>query len=97
MQVYGYITALNSFGEVHVMPLQAVLVQIWKMVQPRSKYSKPRVGLGVRPENSDHRKTTHTRSSPIRDRLFQSWRKEVAAVPDTESFTTRPIEREEVV
>ncbi|EUC40534.1 hypothetical protein COCMIDRAFT_72262, partial [Bipolaris oryzae ATCC 44560] len=39
--VYGYVTALNCFGELHMMPIQAVLDQIWDMVQPLEADSKP--------------------------------------------------------
>ncbi|KAF2676773.1 hypothetical protein K458DRAFT_447354 [Lentithecium fluviatile CBS 122367] len=40
-RVYGYVTALNPFGELHVMPLQAVLNQIWEMARPPNPSSKP--------------------------------------------------------
>lgn len=90
--MYGYVTTLNPFGELHVMPLPEVLNQIWEMVQPPNHSSKlmifDRVGVAKSTSKSS---ATSAERWPTRH-LFQHWPGELGEVQDNESadFSVSP-------
>jgi hypothetical protein len=82
-RVYGYVTALNCFGELHIMLLQAVLDQIWNMIQPLNSSAKPRIFKLTEPDNlTNHHAVKSGRHSPVLDRLLQYWPEGLTVVPD---------------
>jgi hypothetical protein len=94
-RVYGYVTALNCFGEIHVMPLQAVLDQIWNFIQPLDSSAKPRIFGVTEPEiSTNHHAIKSSSHSLVFDRLLQYWPEGLTVVPDmnpAESIVTRSI------
>ncbi|KAI8930566.1 hypothetical protein NX059_012176 [Plenodomus lindquistii] len=82
-RIYGFVTALNCFGELHVIPLKAALDQIWNMVQPLDSSAKPRIFKMVGQDiSTTHDGVKSSRQSPVFRRLLQYWPEGFTVMPD---------------
>lgn len=78
--MYGYVTGLNSFGELHVVPISAALDQIWNMVQSAATlHHKPRI---YTVNSLVPMKNRYTEVSVVQDLLLQCWQDEMPVSSD---------------